>query len=271
MASRALMAVRRFASIHHGPNAIVRTKVAKPAASAGPGEVSYVMPNRPKTPPNYGSLSSAHVEQEQELRERTEDEVELLTPVILRPDTVLGDQRESDNVHISRLTGFSKNEIEELTNAERLNAVDFLHLTLPVVEEQTDKLKPLCEPFKAPAANQFVRFITRELYDGEKATHPLSYKVTLKVNVADLKLSPTAESRLAALVEKRLDAKTNILTLNSDRFPSAEANKLYLTNQLRELVKAAKARNACLACCSHSFSTAPDFCPTSFVLKKQEL
>ena len=56
----------------------------------------------------------------------------------------------------------------------------------------------------------------------------------------DLQLGATATATLLALVGPRYDADNNELQLTSHRFPTREANKLYLANQLQQLLAAAK-------------------------------
>ncbi len=74
--------------------------------------------------------------------------------------------------------------------------VDFLHLTLPVIEEQTDRLKGacgkvpcvcahttvVCKPLAEPTKEQIFRFVTRDIFHGNAEPHPLSHKVTLKAS-----------------------------------------------------------------------------------------
>ncbi len=92
-----------------------------PTSPGGFAKRTFVMPNRPDTPPNFGSLSADNVNADNAYRNLSKEDADMLTPIILRPDIVLGDQRTKGNTIIARHAGYSKAEIEELTDMDRLN------------------------------------------------------------------------------------------------------------------------------------------------------
>ena len=96
---------------------------------------------------------------------RDAEEQDATTPIILRSIQSLGDQpRKMGNSIISRKAGYSAEQVARLTDEHRLGCVDFLHLTLPVIEREIDRLKPLCPAYQAPPATAIIRWHTRVVF-----------------------------------------------------------------------------------------------------------
>lgn len=192
---------------------------------------------------NYGTLRMEdreyYKEEEEEDRSVRKERADVF-PVILRPEMTLGFHGRDQHESLTSARGYSDQELQQLTDMHRIRMTDFFHLTLPNIEEHTDILRPYCKPFQAPPADKTVRFVTRYIYDGNRKAHPLSYKATLKVAVKTLGLKPAARERLLAMVGPRYTPETDDLVLNSQRFPTTAANRLYITRQLQALVAEAK-------------------------------
>lgn len=214
---------------------------AEGAAGAGTPPPPYPYP---KPVVNYGSMAGYFSKEELGDGESssTSREKERYTPSlrVLRADSVLGFRGNKSCEVVTREHGYTDRELSALSDSERLQAVDFLHLTMPVIEEQTDRIRPLCTPFTPPSKQHILRFVTRQVLDGKDKPHPLNLKMTLKVSLKDLGLSEGARAKLLTLVKSRYHADTDELVLNSARFPTAAANKVYLVQQLTQLLEEAK-------------------------------
>ena len=117
-------------------------------------------------------------------------------------------------------------------NAELMKIPNFLHLTPPVIKRHCDVLRDkFCTPFpEGDVAEKFplTKVTSSYLNTSSSIRDKRARVVTIKVNIADLKLDKHAEQKLIRLAgPKRVNIRTGVLSITADACPHRKQNTDY--------------------------------------------